>query len=539
MAMFDGPASLPNGWRWSRLGQVIRRIEHKVTPSNDPSEPFVVVETGDLGGWGPLAAGKDFRLGAEITGTRRRFEPGDILYSRLRPESGRVRVADCAGLCAMDIWVLRVAGSATQEFIAHYLRSKPVRLHAARVSEGGNVPRVPYDAFENIPVPLPPLAEQAHIVEVLREADGVRTRQRALGLHLCNVLPEVLERFTSLAPSQWCPLDSLATLTVGRVAKDGDRLALERPVILSGDLRLGHINGHGLKRAQFSPELAVHGTVQVNDLLLPATSSVKRAPRRIGLVDKALASTRAIMGAHLIRIRLKDSGVSAAYLLAWLLSSAGERALERASSQVQGRSRHTVEALSRIEVPVPPIEEQIAIANRAAEVIAIADRVLAASSTHDEAFDALLTYAVLGEVSAAWRRSHTEVAPMPAMEERLVDAPDEPASITPAGVQRLVAHMSPFQQRVATCLADLDRALVPDAHERFDDFCRQCSIDDSPAASSHVLRVLHQLAGFGLVARTAYPNAQGDFVTAFRPFRESDLSLEQDLKRLTASGEPR
>ena len=536
--MFDRPAQLPDGWRWSRLGQVVRRIDLKVNPGDYPSEPFSVVEARDLSGWGTLSADVIPRLGVEVAGSRRRFEPGDILYSRLRPESGRVRVADIAGLCSMDIWVLRVAEPTLRDFIAHYLRSRPVREYSAQISVGGNVCRINYDAFKNIPVPLPPLAEQAHIVEVLRTAADVRAQQRTLGLKMWEVLPSILGRIVPvLARSQWRALGSLGVLAVGRIAKDGDSLAPERPVILSGDLQLGHIMGQGLERIRLSPELEAHGTVQVNDLLLPVTTSIKQAPRRIGLVDQALASSGAVMGAHLIRIRLTDSNVSAAYLLAWLLSPAGERALLRASSQHKGRTRLTVEALSCIEVPVPSLDEQRAFAEWTTEMIAVLDHIRSAGDAHDEAFDALSTYAMLGEVSSAWRRSHAGAAPMLPVEGPPAEIPDEPALDSTGGPLRLAAHLSPFQQRVAARRADQGQPLVPDDRERFDAFCLRCTSDDSPAASNHVLRVLHQLAGLGLVARIAFPNAQGNYLTAFRPLRKSDLSREQDLKRLITVGE--
>ncbi len=91
---------------------------------------------------------------------------------------------------AYDIWDLK-NGHADSRYLERFLRS-PLALVYYRVKLRGTTARrrtLPDDIFLSLPIPLPVLAEQRRIAEILDRADALRAKRRAVLAHL-DVLTE-------------------------------------------------------------------------------------------------------------------------------------------------------------------------------------------------------------------------------------------------------------------------------------------------------------------------------------------------------------
>ena len=117
---------------------------------------------------------------AEIKSLKNMFQPDDILYGKLRPNLNKVWLSDREGICSTDIFVVRSFRDDTiPAFYAYTFRSE--QFNSAILSQvgGAQLPRVGWQSFANIQIPLPPLDIQKEIVAEIegyqKVIDGART----------------------------------------------------------------------------------------------------------------------------------------------------------------------------------------------------------------------------------------------------------------------------------------------------------------------------------------------------------------------------
>ena len=163
---------LPDTWILRHLGSELSRRDERVNPAKSKAESFLFVgleniesHTGRLVGVG---------AGVDAKSTKNIFYPGDILYGKLRPNLNKVHLAETTGLCSTDIWVLKPSALIDSAYATYFLRSNNVVSRTTALATGANLPRVSAAAFDTIPLPLPTLTEQRHIVSILNQAAALR-----------------------------------------------------------------------------------------------------------------------------------------------------------------------------------------------------------------------------------------------------------------------------------------------------------------------------------------------------------------------------
>ena len=129
----------------------------------------------------------DVRSAAEdrVTSGKYRFEPGDVLYSKIRPNLNKVVEVDFAGLCSADMYALDVDPSrALARYILYGLRGRDFVAYATALSNRASIPKLNREQLMRYEFELPPLDEQRHVVAVLDHADALRAKCRQLQVHL-------------------------------------------------------------------------------------------------------------------------------------------------------------------------------------------------------------------------------------------------------------------------------------------------------------------------------------------------------------------
>ncbi|WP_342655910.1 restriction endonuclease subunit S [Shewanella algae] len=90
------------------------------------------------------------------------FEKGQVLYGKLRPYLRKAIIADFDGVCSTEFLVLQPEG-VLPELLQSWLLSTNVTQQIEATCEGAKMPRADWEGIGNIPMPLPPLTEQALI----------------------------------------------------------------------------------------------------------------------------------------------------------------------------------------------------------------------------------------------------------------------------------------------------------------------------------------------------------------------------------------
>ena len=119
----------------------------------------------------------------ESKSTKSEFQPGDILYGKLRPYLTKVLVADEPGYSTTEIVAIRPFFPLCSEYCALALRRPDFVDYVTRLGQGTKMPRLRTEDAVVSPFALPPLAEQWRIVakveELMAQLDGLEAARAA------------------------------------------------------------------------------------------------------------------------------------------------------------------------------------------------------------------------------------------------------------------------------------------------------------------------------------------------------------------------
>lgn len=224
------PFEAPRGWEWVTFG-VIAGIERGGSPR--PIDSFLTDAPDGLN-W--IKIGDTDKGGKYITSTREKIRregltktrmvyPGDFLLTNSM-SFGRPYITQIEG-CIHDGW-LRISppSSLNKDYLFYLLSSQFIRNLFVAAAAGGVVLNLNADKVRSVPIPLPPLAEQARIVtrveELMRLCDALEAKGQLEATQHAQLVQTLLGALTgSTSP------DELAD-NWQRVAIHFDRL-LDRP----------------------------------------------------------------------------------------------------------------------------------------------------------------------------------------------------------------------------------------------------------------------------------------------------------------------
>jgi type I restriction enzyme S subunit len=331
------------------------------------------------------------------------FESGDVLVAKITPcfENGKIAQAilqNRIGIGSTEFHVIRPhAGKTDGRFLHHFLRQPKIRIAGERRMTGsGGQRRVPTDFLAKLEIPLPPMAEQKRIAEVLDKAEELRSKRRAVLAQLDSLNQSIfLEMFGDPASilQKWPSRklgELLEFLTSGSrgwaeyYSESGD-LFLRIQNVRRDQLLLDDI---AFVKAPDTAE-AKRTRVQAGDVLLSITADLGRT----AVVPEGLGA--AYINQHLSILRTK--ALVPRFLSAYFASPAGEH-------QVFGRNRQAVKAGLNFDdvrsflIPVPPIELQHEFAERVTAVEKLKATQQASLAELDTLFASLQHRAFSGEL---------------------------------------------------------------------------------------------------------------------------------------------
>ncbi len=115
----------------------------------------------------------------ELASSKFRFTGKHILYGKLRPYLAKIACPTFRGICSTDIVPILPGKRIERRFLFHFLRQPAMVDYANSQTVGINLPRLSPSILAKFKIPMPPLAEQQRIAEVLDCAEALRAKRRA------------------------------------------------------------------------------------------------------------------------------------------------------------------------------------------------------------------------------------------------------------------------------------------------------------------------------------------------------------------------
>ncbi|MDF7798462.1 restriction endonuclease subunit S [Pontiellaceae bacterium B1224] len=205
------PFDIPENWEWCRFGTyaLFERGKFSARPRGDKrffGGPYPFIQIGSLDKHGSVITSSPQTLNEEGLAVSKIFEAGTIAIAIVGGTIGNLGVLG-KNMCFTDSVVgVRPTGLTNQDFILQMLRSKQSEIQFAAYQRSGQ-PNISLPNLTDLLIPLPPLTEQAAIVERVealmetcraleKEIDHSRT-------HAAHLLQAVLkEAFASTSPQK-------------------------------------------------------------------------------------------------------------------------------------------------------------------------------------------------------------------------------------------------------------------------------------------------------------------------------------------------
>lgn len=192
------------GWTRVAFGDVVRKVNDKVDPWDSGLERYVAgehMDTDDLRirRWGLI--GEDY-LGPAF---HMRFKQGHVLYGSRRTYLRKVALADFEGITANTTFVLETKDPTRlmPELLPFLMQTEAFHSHSIKHSKGSVNPYINFSDLEAFEFLLPPIQEQARLVEALTACvlhlDGLESLAASSKLAL-DALLKSLSDFGRLTP---------------------------------------------------------------------------------------------------------------------------------------------------------------------------------------------------------------------------------------------------------------------------------------------------------------------------------------------------
>jgi type I restriction enzyme S subunit len=187
----------PANWKWARFRDVAIIASNLVKPNDFPDFIHLAPDNIEKGN-GILLSCKTVREDKVIS-SNHRFYPGQIIYSKIRPNLAKIVVVDFDGLCSADMYPI---DAIIDPFYLHrFMLSEIFLVQAIKNDTRVAMPKINQMELNSIAVPVPPLAEQHRIVakvdQLMALVDELERQQAASREKASNLLDAIVHEMTS------------------------------------------------------------------------------------------------------------------------------------------------------------------------------------------------------------------------------------------------------------------------------------------------------------------------------------------------------
>lgn len=161
----DG-SEYPN-WIEQPFGKIAERVVSPFDPKKEESNPPLVELENIEGVNGRLIGLSDLTDQISI---KSKFQPGDILFGKLRPYLRKFAKPSFSGVCSSEIWVIRGINT-SPDFLFYLVQSERFIQRAVVSSSGSKMPRADWQTLSDSVFEIPEKEEQDRITDALSAID--------------------------------------------------------------------------------------------------------------------------------------------------------------------------------------------------------------------------------------------------------------------------------------------------------------------------------------------------------------------------------
>lgn len=419
--------SVPSHWNVHRLKTVVSLVTEKATHRTFP----VALE--NIESW----SGRFIPAASEFEGEGVAFHAGDILFGKLRPYLAKVFLAERTGEAVGDFHVLRPMGEVLPRFLQYQILNRAFIDVIDGSTFGSKMPRANWESLGNMPLVLPPKAEQSSIATFLdhetAKIDALIAEQEKLIALLAEKRQATISQAVTKGLNPNAPMKDSGVAWLGKVPAHWDVVPLKYLVELrSGgtpskdnldywdgdipwasakDLKVDRLGDTADHITQAAVDNGAANVVQQGAILIVVRGMIlaRMFPVVETLVPMAINQD--------LKALLPSTRLNASYL-AWVLRGSSAESLQRLDEAGHGTKALRMDAWTSIPLPVPPLDDQLLIADFIAEettrLHALRSEVRRAIDLLIERRAALIAAAVTGQIDV-----RTSVTP-PATQEELI-----------------------------------------------------------------------------------------------------------------------
>jgi type I restriction enzyme S subunit len=383
-------------WRTVALEEVAT-IERSAIQPEDIAQGTAYLGLEHIESGGRILRAKPVDEG-ELASSKFKFTAQHVLYGKLRPYLAKISCPDFTGICSTDILPILPGPKLERRFLCHFLLQPTMVDYANSQATGANLPRLSPTTLAQFEVPLPPLAEQRRIAEVLDRAEALRAKRRAALAQLDALTQSLfLDLFGDPAtnPKRW-PIrvirDLLESASYGTSEKSGD--AGEFPVLRMNNLtRTGGMDFTNLKFMDLDASQRERYLVRTGDVLFNRTNSAELVGKSaIFREPKQMA-----YAGYLVRLRVNPKN-DPEYLSAFLNTAYSKRMLRGMCKSIIGMANINATEVQAMKIPEPPLAQQREFARRVTAVESLKTAQRASLAELDALFATLQHRAFRGEL---------------------------------------------------------------------------------------------------------------------------------------------
>ena len=256
------------------------------------------------------------------------------------------------------------------------------------------------EKVQQLPISVPPLAEQERIVKLLDEADELRKLRTQADRRTTTLIPSLFHEMfgdPDTNPFGWPVaragelMDACDYGTSQKANEEGRGI----PVLRMGNVMIdGSLDLEELKTVELGDSELAKQRLQVGDVLFNRTNS-RELVGKTGMWDGRF---EAVPASYFIRARFRPNAEHPQHFTTFMNLPSMKRRLAGMARGAVGQANINSKELKSIEFPVPPVKLQDEFASRVAKIRAMEVQQLLSRQKLDALFQSLLHRAFRGEL---------------------------------------------------------------------------------------------------------------------------------------------